>query len=219
MLSITHDIHAACRENPNETMVARQGQTGSMDIALDRLGALIDQLDTSWNIGGERMAGLDDREYRWEPWPAMWSIRRRGRATTSNPFGPGEWQLDNAMPDPVPDPAPLTTIAWRLGHLTSGLAGRWEYTFGDRSADPNSLVDFSETAAGALANLSDWVERWRDGLQTLTDGQLDTPGFGQYPWGLDPHIPFIGIIWWENREIIHHLAEVALLRDLYSAIG
>jgi hypothetical protein len=35
--------------------------------------------------------------------------------------------------------------------------------------------------------------------------------------GLDPQIPFIGIIRWTNRELIHHLAEVALLRDLYAA--
>jgi hypothetical protein len=123
------------------------------------------------------------------------------------------------MPDPAPEPPPLTTIAWRLGHLTSGLAGRWEYTFGERSADPNSLVDFSEDAAHALADLSEWVQRWREGLLTLTDKQLEKPGFGQYPWGLDPHIPFLGIIWWENRELIHHLAEAALLRDLYLAIA
>ena len=49
----------------------------------------------------------------------------------------------------------------------------------------------------------------------MTDEQLDTPGFGQYPWGLDPEIPFAGIVWWTNRELIHHLAECALLRDLW----
>ncbi|MCU1551065.1 MAG: hypothetical protein JWR36_1625 [Glaciihabitans sp.] len=190
-----------------------------MDIALDRLGALVDQFDTSWNIGGERLAGLTDREYRWEPWPGMWSIRRRGSVTSKHPFGPGEWQLDNDLPDDEPEPAPLTTIAWRLGHITSGLAGRWEYTFGERKADPNDLVEFSSSAHNALVELSDWMDRWRAGLLTLTDEQLDQPGFGQYPWGLDPNIPFLGIIWWVNREIIHHLAEVALLRDLYRTIG
>jgi DinB superfamily len=190
-----------------------------MEIALDRLGTLIDQFDTSWSIGGERLAGLEDREYRWEPWPAMWSVRPRGKAASLHPIGSGEWQLDNSMPDDNPDPSPLTTIAWRLGHLTSGLAGRWEYTFGERKADPETLVDFSADAAHALAQLSDWMQLWREGLLSLTDEQLETPGFGQYPWGLDPHIPFLGIIWWENREIIHHLAEVALLRDLYRVIG
>lgn len=40
-------------------------------------------------------------------------------------------------------------------------------------------------------------------------------GFSQYPWGLDRSIPSIGIIWWTNQETIHHLAEIALLRDLW----
>ena len=40
-----------------------------------------------------------------------------------------------------------------------------------------------------------------------------------YPYGLDPEIPFIGIIRWTNRELIHHLAEVALLRDLYAKMA
>ena len=51
----------------------------------------------------------------------------------------------------------------------------------------------------------------------MTGEQLDKPGFGQYPYGLDPELPFIGIVWWTNRELIHHLAECALLRDLWRA--
>ena len=43
------------------------------------------------------------------------------------------------------------------------------------------------------------------------------PGYGAYPYGLDPQLPFIGVVRWTNRELIHHLAEVALLRDLYAA--
>ena len=49
----------------------------------------------------------------------------------------------------------------------------------------------------------------------MTDEQLDVPGFGQFPYGLDPQLPFISIVWWMNREFIHHSAEIALLRDLY----
>jgi|GEM_PF-4096963 len=59
--------------------------------------------------------------------------------------------------------------------------------------------------------------RWAASLEALTADQLDVPGYGAYPLGLDPQIPFIGIIRWTNRELIHHLAEVALLRDLYAA--
>jgi hypothetical protein len=49
----------------------------------------------------------------------------------------------------------------------------------------------------------------------MTPEQLDTPGFGQYPWGSDPEEPFISVIWEANLEFIHHMAEIALLRDLW----
>jgi DinB superfamily len=83
----------------------------------------------------------------------------------------------------------VTTIAWRLGHLTSGCEGRWHRTFGDRDRDPADLVDFTPSAALALERLWLLVERWRDSVAAMTDEQLDTPGFGQYPWGAGPGDP------------------------------
>lgn len=59
------------------------------------------------------------------------------------------------------------------------------------------------------------MARWRAGVNVMTDDQLDPPGFGQYPFGLDPELPFIGTVWSTNREFIHHTAEIALLSDLY----
>jgi hypothetical protein len=64
---------------------------------------------------------------------------------TSRAYGPGEWVLDLELPEP--DPAPVTSIAWRLGHLTSGYEGRWHWTFGERTTDPLQLVDFTPSAA------------------------------------------------------------------------
>ena len=51
----------------------------------------------------ERLAGLSEDEYLWEPVPGSWSVR-------PTPEGP---QVDRLEPDP--DPAPITTIVWRLG--------------------------------------------------------------------------------------------------------
>jgi hypothetical protein len=186
-----------------------------MELRTDRVGVLLDQLATSREIAGQRLAGLTDEEYLWEPAPGAWSLRRREDATTPRAYGGGDWVLDLAVPEP--DPPPVTTIAWRLGHLISGFSGRWEWTFGERRHAPETLVDFSPTAAGALAQLDEIGERWSASLAGMTDEQLDRPGYGQYPYGLDPELPFIGIIWWTNRELIHHLAEVALLRDLFRA--
>jgi hypothetical protein len=42
-------------------------------------------------------------------------------------------------------------------------------------------------------------------------------GCSTYPDGSDPEDPFIETVWWVNQELLHHGAEIALLRDLYRA--
>ena len=43
------------------------------------------------------------------------------------------------------------------------------------------------------------------------------PGYPQYPYGSDPDEPYISVLWGTNLEFIHHMAEIALLRDLWRA--
>ena len=200
----------------------------------DRLGVLLDQFDFARQMAQARLGGLvspaslpkgaplpprtgdgllTDEEYLWEPAPGAWSIRRRGEAASPRPFGPGEWQLDGAIGDP--DPTPVTTIAWRLGHLHSCFAVDWEWTFGQRRRPPDQLVDFSPSAAVALERLWAALDRWRDSVAAVTPEQLDTVGFDQNPWSSAPEEPFITVIAEANLELVHHMAEIALLRDLY----
>jgi len=42
-------------------------------------------------------------------------------------------------------------------------------------------------------------------------------GHSSYPDGSDPDEPFNAIVWWVNQELLHHGAEIALLRDRYRA--
>jgi hypothetical protein len=204
------------------------------DNRTDRLGVLLDQLDRAREIAKARLDGLaspaslpegeplaprkgdgplTDEEYLWEPAPGAWSLRRRGEAKSPRPFGPGEWLLDDVPGDP--DPTPVTTIAWRVGHLHWCFAGEWEWTFGERRRPPAELVDFSPSAAVALERLWSTMDRWRDSVAAMTDEQLDTVGFGQNPNSDAAEVPFITVIWAGNVEFIHHMAEIALLRDLY----
>ena len=37
-----------------------------------------------------------------------------------------------------------------------------------------------------------------------------------YPYGSDAEETFLSMVWWQNHEILHHGAEIALLRDLYA---
>jgi hypothetical protein len=204
------------------------------DLRTDRLGLLLDQFDRAREIAKARLDGLTspaslpegeplaprkgdgaltDEEYLWEPVPGAWSLRRRGEAMSPRPFGPGEWQIDGAVGDL--DPTPVTTIAWRLGHLHSCFAGEWEWTFGERRRHPHLLVDFTPSADEALERFWATMDRWRESVAAMTDEQLDTVGFGQYPNSSSPEEPFISVIWASNLELIHHMAEIALLRDLY----
>ncbi|MFI6764686.1 DinB family protein [Streptomyces sp. NPDC050355] len=116
---------------------------------------------------------------------------------------------------PEPDQTPVTTIAWRLGHLHYCFAGEWEWAFGERRQDPKLMVDFTPSAALALERFWAVIDRWRDSLATVTDEQLDTIGFSQYPYGSHPDNPFVDVLWGSNLELIHHMAEIALLRDLW----
>lgn len=175
---------------------------------------LVDQYTTSYEMLAERLAGLSDDEYFWEPSPGCWSVRQRAAVTTPRSFGAGLWQLEYVRP--APTPSPFTTIAWRLCHLVSGQLLRYDYTFGTRSLTDNAIT-FPGSAAAALAWMEQSHQAWHTGLVGLSDADLDTIGLSSYPDGLDPQLPFGAIFWWTNRELIHHGAELSLLRDLWVA--
>jgi hypothetical protein len=80
-----------------------------MEMRTDRVGLLLDQHETSVGMTRDRLTGLTDDEYFWEPVPGCWSIRRRGEAPTTDPFGAGDWVLD--LDRGRPQPEPFTTIA------------------------------------------------------------------------------------------------------------
>ncbi|HMQ34901.1 MAG TPA: DinB family protein [Chloroflexaceae bacterium] len=181
---------------------------------LTRRDLLLAQYDTSYEYLIERLAGLSDAEYHWEPVAGCWGVRRRAEAVTPHALGAGEWVLDYERAEL--HPAPVTTIAWRLCHIVYGQRMRHDYTFGARSLQRDSLA-LPADAAGAVAWLAESHAAWRAGLAGLRDEDLDVVGLSSYPWGLDPQLPFGAIWWWTNRELIHHGAEIGVLRDLWAA--
>ncbi|MEU6356240.1 DinB family protein [Streptomyces sp. NPDC047072] len=117
----------------------------------------------------------------------------------------------------TPDRTPITTIAWRIGHLHVQFEGGYEWAFGERRQDPRQMVDFSPSASVTLDRFWTAVDRWRDAVGAMTEEQLDTVGFSQYPYASDADEPYISVVWGANLELIHHMAEIALLRDLWAA--
>jgi len=79
---------------------------------------------------------------------------------------------------------------------------------------------FPSSAEGALEFLDQWWERWRIGVRTLGDRGLWEPigSAGDAPvMQMGPDDPKIGVVLHIHRELMHHGAEINLLRDLYAA--
>jgi hypothetical protein len=173
---------------------------------------LRDQLAVHWTAHlRPRLGGLSDDEYFWEPTPGCWSVRPRGAGTAPVQAGVGAMTIDFAIPEP--DPPPLTTIAWRLGHVIVGvLAVRNAAHFG-RAATDYQTFEYATTAADALAQLDAEYAAWMSGVETLGEERLaHRCGEAEGPWADRSMAELVLHI---NREVIHHLAEVCLLRDLY----
>ncbi|PXY28087.1 DinB family protein [Prauserella muralis] len=173
---------------------------------------LRDQLDWHWTHQlRARLDGLTDDEYFWEPVPGCWSVRRRGTGSAPVQAGSGEMTIDFAIPEP--DPPPFTTIAWRLAHVIVGvLAMRNASHFGRAPADYVSFA-YAPTASEALAQLDAEYGAWLAGVESLGEAGLARPcGEAEGPYAERPLAELVLHI---NRELIHHLSEVCLLRDLH----
>jgi hypothetical protein len=173
---------------------------------------LRDQLAWHWTHQlRDRLDGLTDDEYFWEPAPGCWSVRPRGTGTAPMQGGSGAMTIDFAVPQP--DPPPLTTIAWRLGHVIVGvLAVRNAAHFGRPPTDYLSF-EYAATASEALAQLDAEYATWLTGVESLGESGLARPcGPTEGPYA---EYPLAALVLHIHRELIHHLAEVCLLRDLY----
>lgn len=171
-----------------------------------------DQLRWHWQHQlRPRMGGLTDAEYFWEPAPDCWNVRPRGHSDAPVQAGSGDYAIDFAFPEP--DPAPMTTIAWRLGHLIVGVLGaRVAAHFGGPPIDYPTF-DYAGTSGQALDQLDHVYEGWTRGVQTLDAGAMSQPcGQSEGPYA---DRPMAALVLHVNREVIHHGAEIALLRDLY----
>ncbi|MGV9347133.1 DinB family protein [Streptomyces spiralis] len=179
----------------------------------DRMtGPLVDSGDAN----GVEVGPMTDEEYLWEPVPGCWSVRRRSdgpgpRATLLT--GTGEWGRD-ATPPPHPSPPPFTTLAWRLTHLSEMLTLRADHVTGSHTLTRDDYR-VSGDAASAVAAFEAAATAWRQALLSTDDAALDTVGHSTYPHGSDPDDVFLDVVWWVNQELLHHGAEIALLRDLF----
>jgi hypothetical protein len=184
----------------------------SVTLARSWNETLRDQLDFHFRHHlRPRLEGLTDDEYFWEPAPGSWNVRPREEATSGHAAGGGDLVVDYAWPEP--DPAPLTTIAWRIGHVVAGcFAMRTSSHFGGPPRDYTTWT-YAATADEALAQLDATYDAWSAGVESLGEEGLARPvGQAEGPFAESPYADLVLHI---NRELIHHGAEICLLRDLY----
>ncbi|ETK36205.1 DinB family protein [Microbispora sp. ATCC PTA-5024] len=173
---------------------------------------LHDQLDWHWRTHlRPRLDGLTDEEYLWEPVAGCWSVRPRGTGTAPASVGDGEYAIDFALPEPRP--APVTTIAWRLAHVIVGVLGmRSAAHFGGPPVHHDHFP-YAGSAGEALRQLDEAYTVWIEGVRGLGEEGLARPcGPSEGPYA---GFPLAALILHINREVVHHGAEVLLLRDLY----
>lgn len=173
-----------------------------------------DALEQSRHRLLDRLRGIDDLEYFWEPVAGCWSVRRRADTVTKLANGRGEWVLDYDLPDP--DPAPFTTIAWRLIHLALVHAGYVDEAFGQGGDVPWDNYEIPFTAREGIAFYGEQVGRLLIPLGQMADHDLERQVV--IPWWSEPASLAVvyGVALNENG---HHGAEVGVLRDLYRGIA
>jgi len=181
--------------------------------------AVLSQVDWWWRaLFRRRLDGLTDEELWWEPAPGCWTLHADESGAFRYEWPPGSLGETES---------PFTTIAWRLCHMGCSGMAQWAMAMeGDPAAQPRSYdLAFPAAAAEAVAFLDGWWERWRAAVRALSEDDLWRP-LADTGMGVDaPRMrlggddPFVNHLLHQQRELIHHGAEVSLLRDLYRARG
>jgi hypothetical protein len=172
-------------------MTSTRPSTEVADVMLDSMDRMFEQLV-------ERLSGITDEEYLWEPVDGAWSARQRSD---------GSVVVDGAGVREI-DPAPVTTIAWRLWHVAIDCFDDYTRRFaGDSTdADPTWTLDAVE-AIGILR------DKWAGYRAVVADRDWwDQLGPNWEYWSQHS---IADMAMHASNELVHHAAEIALLRDLY----
>lgn len=165
---------------------------------------LLEQAQYAYRVLEARLHGLTEAEFLWEPVAGCWSLRERG----------GRWRLEVQYPEPN-DP-PLTTIAWRLVHCSTGVHAAAAAVLAKATEGVLDVPEFAfeQPLDGALAAWRDGTERLERALASA-DGESLGREFAA-PWAPRDFTPawrFVAVL--GLHEVVHHGAEIGCLRDLY----
>ena len=164
---------------------------------------LLDSVDDMAAQLFDRLEGLTDAEYLWEPVEGMWSVR----------LGDAGAEVDFDADRDIA-PAPVTTIAWRLWHLATDCFAGYTANFAGEGADSSDTA-WTMDSAEAVARLRASWDAFRETLAGFDDWFAEL-GDRWGPWHRHCIADFA---MHASNELVHHGAEIAALRDLYGATG
>jgi hypothetical protein len=177
-------------------------------------------LDHAWARVRGRLDGLTDDEYRWEPVPGCWTIRAVGWGWKVDGGASPNEEVPSELRSELPSerqagPPPVTTIAWRMWHIgAQTVAGHSGRLFGTAPL-PLRPRQWPGSADRALTAMDLAWQRFAARYRALDDAAAARPlgeAFGPYA-----ESTVADLLLHVADEVIHHGAEVALLRDLYGA--
>lgn len=159
---------------------------------------ILDSMDRMFGQLLGRLEGVTTQEYLWEPVAGCWSVRARPGAV---PLAEGAGQRDV-------DPAPVTTIAWRLWHIAIDCLDDYTRRFGGDSSDASA--EWTTDADEAIEILA---EKWTAYRSVVAERNWwDELGDTWEHWSRHS---VADMAMHASNELVHHGAEIALLRDLY----
>lgn len=156
----------------------------SMDFVMERLF--------------RRLEGLTADEYLWEPTADAWSVRP-GADDVPTIDGAGVREID---------PAPVTTIAWRLWHIAIDCLDDYARRFAGDDSDASPIWTLEpDEAVGVLR------DKWGT-YREVVSGKDWWAQLGD-DWEFWSQHAVADMVMHASNELVHHAAEIALLRDLY----
>ncbi len=161
---------------------------------------ILDSMDRMFAQLVERLDGLTAHEYLWEPADDAWTVR----ATD------GGGALVDGAGERDADPPPITTIAWRLWHIAVDCFDDYTRRFGGDTTDAPAV--WTLDPAEAMETLH---EKWLGYRSAVADRDWwEELGDSWEHWSRHS---IADMAMHASNELVHHGAEVALLRDLYRA--
>ena len=167
---------------------------------MDRVQLLLVQMDEAYARLEERLQGLTDDEFFWQPVPDCWTVYLDQTS--------GRWTYHYAIRDPKP--APITTIAWQLVHVALCKVMYHEWAFGAaRLRFPD--LDVPHSAERAMTVLEAGQRQLRGHLVRLSDDELEQQVLTN--WG--ERWPAWRIFWTMANHDALHTGAIGQLRDDY----